>query len=57
MDVCSTSPVVESAQSNTVADDLGVIAEVIICDSFKDKFAPNDTEKSVARSQATNEHV
>ncbi|KAJ5135818.1 Major facilitator superfamily domain general substrate transporter [Penicillium bovifimosum] len=33
--------------------DLGVIAEVIICDSFKAKFAPNDTEKGLVVSLFT----
>lgn len=28
-------------------DDLGVIAEVIVCQSFVDKFEANDTQRSV----------
>lgn len=40
-----------------VADDLGVIAEVIICESFKTKFAPNDTETSVISSHTTEQRL
>mgnify|MGYP007007041736 CR=1 FL=1 len=34
----------EHAEANMVADDLGVIAEVLVCQSFKTKFQADDTQ-------------
>lgn len=36
------------AESDIVADDLGVIAAVLVSQSFKAKFEANDTETSVS---------
>ena len=36
--------------SDNRTDDLGVIAEVIVCDSFVAKFAANSTQKFVLYS-------
>jgi hypothetical protein len=48
MDVCLQSSFL-ARESNIVADDLGVIAAVLVSQSFKAKFEANDTETSVSR--------
>ena len=37
-------------KSNLVADDLGVIAEVLVCESFKTKFEADDTQTLVSQT-------